>query len=220
MYLICNNCMFLDHMTESEAQEQVLIKGQTINLRQGGGSMCVQCVKWARRRWAAGEEMSSITSFLFGGESSPSNIISAKCLLPDPHHHCQQDSIPYPSHIDSINPVHLSSVNKQSYQTQMSPCGYILSDCLWCVDLLCLISICHRVSEHGITGLQNESLCRLWKLVTFVQIEKGVWSPLQLACTWNNMTDRKWLSSKPSFSLCVSIQGFYRRADYSMTKGS
>lgn len=50
---------------------------------------------------------------LFGGESSRSNIISAKCLLPDPHHHCQQDSIPYPSHIDSTNPVHLSSVNKQ-----------------------------------------------------------------------------------------------------------
>jgi len=67
---------------------------------------------------------------LFGGESSRSNIISAKRLLPDPHHHCQQDSIPYPSHIDSTNPVHLSSVNKQSYQTQMIPCGYILSACL------------------------------------------------------------------------------------------
>lgn len=153
MHLIFNNCFW--------TRKQV-IKGQTINLRQGGGSICVQCVmcKVSKERGCRRRDEQHYL-ILFGGESSRSNIISAKCLLPDPHHHCQQDSIPYPSHIDSTNPVHLSSVNKQSYQTQMSPCGYMLSDCFWCVDLLCLLSICHHVSEHGITGLQNESLFRL-----------------------------------------------------------
>lgn len=129
----------------------------------------------------------------------------------------RQHPIPLPPRIHKPS-ASLLSKQTASYQTRMSPCGYIMSDCLWLMDLLCLLSSCHHVSKHGITGLQNESFCRLCEMVTFVQTEKGVWSPLQLTWTWNNMANRQWLSSKTALSFCSSIQGFYRRADYSLTK--
>lgn len=130
--------------------------------------MCVRCVLM---RVAAVEEMRSITSFFLEE--------THLALTSFPLSACFRIHITTASQTASRTPptsthkpcASLLSKQTLSYQTAMSPCGYILSDCLWHVDLLCLLSSCHHESEHGITGLQNESLSRLWEMVTFVQTD-------------------------------------------------